>query len=125
MKQKYLGCWLNSSGDPNREVRQRISTCMTILKKLDIYWSKANPNKKHKLMVQDAIIRSKLLYGLESAAMNETVKTYMDTFQLKGLRKILGIKTTYVDRANDRAYIHRKTQENLRKSAYVLGKLWQ
>ena len=28
---KYLGCWLNDKGDPQREVRQRISTCMAIL----------------------------------------------------------------------------------------------
>ena len=28
----YLGCWLNSRGDPNKEINQRISNCMTILK---------------------------------------------------------------------------------------------
>ena len=30
---KYLGCWLNDKGDPAREVKQIIATCMTILKK--------------------------------------------------------------------------------------------
>ena len=44
---KYLGCQLNNRGDPGKEVRQRIATCMTILKKLDIYWLKANPTPKN------------------------------------------------------------------------------
>ena len=60
---------------------------MTILKKLDIYWNKANPTVKQKLIVYDAIIRSKLLYGLESAPMNESVKHSLDIFQMKGVRK--------------------------------------
>ena len=71
---KYLGCWLNSRGDPQQEIKQRLAICMTILKKLDIYWLKANPSVLQKLIVYDAIIRSKLIYGLESTALNETVK---------------------------------------------------
>ena len=98
---KYLGCWLNDKGDPEREVKQRIANCMTVLKKLDIYWREANPSISQKINVHDAIIRSKLLYGLESTAMSDTVKRKLDTFQLKGLRKILNIKTTYVDRSKD------------------------
>ena len=98
---KYLGCWLNDRGDPEREIKQRISNCMAILKKLDIYWRKANPSCSQKLLVYDAIIRSKLLYGLESAAMNQTTKHKLDTFQLKGLRKILGVNTTCIDRSKD------------------------
>ena len=47
------------------------------------------------------IIRSKLLYGLESAPMNEYTKKELDTFQLKGLRKILGIKTTFIDKSQN------------------------
>jgi hypothetical protein len=98
---KYLGCWLNDKGDPEREVKQRVATCMSIVKKLDLFWKKANPSTKTKLITYDAIIRAKLLYGLESAAMNETVKHKLDVFQLKGLRKILNVKTTFVDRSKD------------------------
>ena len=46
------------------------------------------------------IIRAKLLYGLESAALNQTTLNKLDTFQLKGLRRILQLKTTVVHRAN-------------------------
>ena len=113
---KYLGCWLNYKGDPTREVRQRITVCMTILKKLDLYWFKANPSIKEKLQVYDAIIKSKLLYGLESAPMNESTKHELDIFQLKGLRKILGIKTTFVDKTQDNKTIYRKVQQHIHEN---------
>ena len=29
---KYLGCLLNNKGDPSREIRYRITVCMTIKK---------------------------------------------------------------------------------------------
>ena len=67
---------------------------MTILKKLDIYWLHANPTARQKLKLYDAIIRFKLLYGLESAGMDSSVKHSLDVFPLKGLREILNIKTT-------------------------------
>ena len=113
---KYLGCWLNDRGDPQREVRQRISTCMTILKKLDLYWLHANPSKKQKLLVYDAVIRSKLLYGLESAALNNTVKHSLDIFQMKGIRKISGVTTTFIDRQNKTTRLYSDMQKELHDS---------
>ena len=90
-----------------------MATCMTILKKLDIFWRKADPSERQELIVQDAIIRSKLIYGLESAAMNETVKHKLGVFQLKGVRKILNIKTTFVDRANTNQAVLQAAQEKM------------
>ena len=43
----------------------------------------------------DAIVRSKLMYGLESAHLTQTLKEKIDIFQRKGLRQILKIPTTY------------------------------
>jgi len=45
-------------------------------------------------------------YGLESAPMHEQLKDKLDTLQLKGLRKILKFKASYIDRTNnqDRVY---------------------
>ena len=85
---KYLGCWLTGRGDPNREVKQRLANCMTVFKKLDICWREASPNITEKLRVDDAVNRSKLLYGLEPTATNDTVKHKVDTFQLKEFNKM-------------------------------------
>ena len=92
---------------------------MTILKKLDIYWLHANPSAKQKLIVYDAIIRAKLLYGLESTAMNNSIKHSLDIFQLKGLRKILNLKTTFVDRAMDSRAVFQKMQDKIHESTPV------
>ncbi len=52
-----------------------------------------------------AVIRSKLLYGLESAQLNLAELNRLDTFQLKGLRTVLKMSTTFVDRANSNARV--------------------
>ena len=35
---KYLGCMLSSQGDAHTEVRKRTATCMSVLKRLDLFW---------------------------------------------------------------------------------------
>ena len=97
---RYLGCHINSDCDVKREVNSRISTCMIVLKRLDLFWRHSNCPPRFKLEVLDAVIKSKLLYGLESAHLGATMLKKLDTFQLKGLRKKLKMDTTFVNRQN-------------------------
>ena len=97
---KYLGCILNMRADTSSEVKSRISTCMAIMQKMDLFWRKAECPIKWKILVFDAVIRSKLLYGLETAMLTDSAQRRLNVFQLKGLRKILKMKTTFVERAN-------------------------
>ena len=53
----------------------------------------------------DAVIRSKLTYGLEAVQVNDSLNKKTDAFQLKGLRQILGLQTTYVNRANTNEHV--------------------
>ena len=46
----------------------------------------------------NAVMRAKLMYGLETIVMNTRVKHMLDAFQLKCIRKLLKIPTTYIDR---------------------------
>ena len=71
---KYLGCMINDKGDPRKEVRKRISECMCIMKKLDNFWKHTNNPNKWKLITYNAIIKTKLMYGLESAQLNDSIK---------------------------------------------------
>ena len=73
---------------------------MATWKKLDIFWKRTNCPAKFKLIVYDAVIRSKLVYGLNCVHIPEAVITQLNAFQLKGLRKILKITTTFVDRTH-------------------------
>ena len=51
--------------------------------------------------------------------MNEREKQELDTFQLKGLRKILGIKTTYIDRTQDNKKIYQQVQQHIRNHTEI------
>ena len=66
---KYLGCNINRKGDTTKEIKYRTATCMPTLKSLDIFWRHSDCPKRLKLLVQDAVVRSKLVYGLESAEL--------------------------------------------------------
>ena len=64
------------------------------------YWKATKANQRWQLIIYDAIIRSKLLYGLEALQLTEAMSKKLDTFQLKGLRQILRLETTFINRAN-------------------------
>ena len=46
----------------------------------------------------NAVMRAKLMYGLETIVMNTRVKHMLIAFQLKCIRNILKIPTIYIDR---------------------------
>merc|ERR1711966_616074 len=58
-----------------------------------------------KVYTTDAALRSKLLYGLESAQLIPSVLKKLETFQSKVLRKIFKIDTTYINRVNSNVSI--------------------
>ena len=107
----YLGCQFNQYSNINQEIGKRIATCMTILKKLDIFWRHCEVTTAFKITVLDAVIRSKLLYGMDSAQLTPSNQRRIEVFQLKGLRKILKMTTTYVDRSNSNAEVFRRANE--------------
>ena len=48
----------------------------------------------------DAVIRSKLVYGLEAVNLTPSLVTKLNAIQFKGLRKILGMDHTFINRSN-------------------------
>ena len=71
---KYLGCRINEKGNVAKELNQRISECYLTWKKLEDYWEHADCPLREQLIIYDAIVRTKLMYGLESAHLIETLK---------------------------------------------------
>ena len=51
-------------------------------------------------MLYDALVGSKLLYGLHTLPLKDDTLSKLDVFHLRGLRRILGLKTTYIYRTN-------------------------
>ena len=97
---------------------------MAIMRKLDIFWRHSDCPTYIKVYTADAVLRSKLLYGLESAQLIPSVLKKLETFQLQVLRKILKIDTTYINRVNSNASIFNRintTMEAEGKSKRVIS----
>jgi len=101
----YLGCEIGIRTTTREEISKRFAATMAIMKKLDLFWRHSNCPVHIKVYTADAVLRSKLLYGLESAQLIPSVLKKLETFQLKVLRKILKIETTYINRVNSNASI--------------------
>ena len=96
---KYLGCIITDNGKPQKEFNKRKADAFKTWKRLAEFWKHGNCDLRFKLIVYDAVIRAKLMYGMESLQLNkeytEHLKGKLDTFQLKGLRQILKLSTTW------------------------------
>ena len=123
-------------GNIKKELNKRISQSMVSLKKLDIFWRHSNCPTKFKIIAIDAVLRSKLLYGMETAQLNEPQMKRLDLFQLKALRKVLKLNTTFINRENTNNHVFavanaRITNEGGKKEitpfrkAYMCSKLKQ
>ena len=111
----YLGCQLNQYSNISQEISKRIANCMVILKRLDIFWRHCDIKVAFKINALDAVIRAKLLYGIESAQLTPSLQRRIEVFQLKGLRKILKMETTFVERNNTNAEVFRKADEAIKQ----------
>ena len=60
----------------------------------------------------DAVVKSKLLYGLDTAMLSDAALRKINGFQLKGLRKILKLKTTFVERTNTNAFVYQTARSH-------------
>ena len=94
----YLGNELNYKADPHMEVTQKLQEVNRTLHRMQDYWKASEASQKWKILIFDAVIKSKLLYGLETTQLTNKCLKRIDAFQIRGLRKILGLKHTYWDR---------------------------
>ena len=62
------------------------------------YWKASGSKVKWKLRIFNAIIGAKLLYGLETIHLTKALLNKIDAFQVRGLRKILKLPSTFIDR---------------------------
>ena len=110
----YLGGTLTSDVSVANEVSNRISAAMATWKKLDVLWKHAQCSTGNKLRIFDAIVKARLLYGLETLEITKPQMSRLEAFHMKGLRKILRMDTTFINRANT-------NQEVLRRASMAMG----
>ena len=119
----YLGCTLIKGSKVGREIQRRIGDCMETLKKLDLFWLHSSCPVGFKILVHNSIIRSKLLYSLNTTNITAADRKKLDVFQLKGLRKILHLKTTAVDKNNSNQKVYELARSALTNEGWKNIKL--
>ena len=89
----YLGHQITQQMDVKHEINHKMSQTLRTWFKLETFWKAVDCTTKWKLQVYDAVIRNKLLYGLETVHLTQSLQRKVNAFQLRGLRKILGLTT--------------------------------
>ena len=67
---KYLGCFLNNKMNLTRENNKRMGDVFATWKRLEGLWKHTNCGLTINLIAYDAVIRAKLMYGLDSLQLN-------------------------------------------------------
>ena len=62
------------------------------------YWKATNANVKWQLLIFDVVVRSKLWYSLETIHLTGAMLKKIDAFQMRWLRRILKIPSSFIDR---------------------------
>ena len=113
----YLGTNMSAKGNLHFEMNIRIINTTATLNKLDLFWKKVPVSTTWKLRVHDAVITSKLLYGLGSASL--------DSFQIKALREMLGIKHSYHSHVSNEVVTQRANQRVRLKEGKTITKMFE
>ena len=85
--------------DVNMIVRQQIADASATLKQLQPLWTHPQISPAWKLIVFNAIIRTRVFYTLETAELTTSYQKHLDALYHRGRRKILKKPSTFIDRA--------------------------
>ena len=84
----YLGKTLNRKENAAQEVEKQMQQTNITMWKLNQYWKATEASNKWQLLIFDAVIKSKLLYGMETLQLTEALSNKIDAFQIKGFRNM-------------------------------------
>ena len=83
----YLGCIVNNSCNIWRELNNRLSQAIITWKKMSLFWRKSDVGTHKKLQIYDAVIRAKIVYGLETIQLTDAMKSKIIAFRMRELRQ--------------------------------------
>ena len=99
------------------EVGKRIRSTMFVCQKLKVFWIDELVSKREKITIYDSLVSSKLLYGLETLPLTESCLKKLNAFHLRGLRRILRIPTTHIDRQYSNTKVIELANEEANKTS--------
>ena len=89
---KYLGSYISSDSNINKEVSTRIGLTAQAFKKLNNIWKSTTLSTKTKLRIYQSNVRSTLLYASETWRTNKKLESKLRGFQGRCLRRILKVR---------------------------------
>jgi hypothetical protein len=112
---------LNDAADNSVELQNRLALAVKTCCQLKLFWDKANTGAHWKLRVFNAIVRSKLMYGLENLQLTHAEMNKLDAFQMKSLRRILNIPPTFIDRTQTNQVVREQVNNMVLMRQIFLG----
>ena len=110
----YLGAKLTKNADIKEEITTRLNKANAVWHKLKIFWNKTSCATSWKIQVYNSIVKSTLLYGLETAHITKAQIDRLKAFHNKGLRHILGFTHTFIDRTNTNELIWKTANDKIK-----------
>ena len=107
----YLGHHITRSMNMRQEIGYRMQQTMAAWTKLKPFWKASNCTVGWRLRVYQAVIQNKLIYGLETVHLTQAMLNKINAFQLRGLRSILNLEPTFVNRRNTNEFVLRMASE--------------
>ena len=98
---EYLGTVLHADGSNDHELNRRIGMAKADFLKLSKVWSHSSCTWPKKVRIFSALIESKLLYSLACMCLTVAQVRRLDGFQNRCLRKVLGIKPSFISRVSN------------------------
>ena len=114
----HLGAVLSADGRVHTELARRIGAAEAEYKLLSRVWSHSTLNRDRKIQLFNSCIMSKLMYCLHTTWLNTAEQRKLDGFHCRCIRRIVGIKPSYVSRVSNASVFATATQE--RASALLL-----
>ena len=117
----YLGVRLVESTSSDLDLSTKIGQCKSAAAKLKLFWTKSENTLAWKVQVMNALFRSKMLYSLETTALNEGQIRRLDAFQVMMLRRCLRVPPTHVDRTVTNDVVLARVEEQTGKGCALFS----
>jgi hypothetical protein len=109
----YLGATVYADGSLKRELGRKLGCAWADFTKLNRLWKHSTLTKSRKIAVYQAVIISRLLYGLGSAWLNVADIRRLNGFHCRCLRVILRIQPAYFSRVSNKRILEQSGQRPL------------
>jgi len=103
----YLGGLLTAAGRADSEVSRRIGAAAGDFRALQRMWGHAGISTPRKLQLFQALVASKLMYGLSTMWLVTAQARRTDRFYARCLRRILRIPASFVSRVSNKTVLQR------------------